>query len=717
MSYWIVPLFAAVANALLAISVANVAPRSELSRAFAFLATMFVFWNLNFFSLYFFEDYDTAEYATRVFRLGAVFLPAATFHLVASLQTRNANTWTWTLWANYFVATLLAVANLFDLSVIGLRRYEWGYYSVAGPLYGVFATFLLVNLVAALCILVHDYRTATDPRIRLQLRFWLIGAIIAIPLGCTNLLPAYGIQSYPLGSLGNTAWASLVAYAIARHRLMDIDVVVTKSASIGIATLVVIIPIFIFVIWIQRQLLGFVHQDLSFFFLIALALTSFAFPRLLSRLEPSLHASLFPAKREHRQALISFTQTITKILDSELLLRELAANLSRNLHLESVLVLLAEGHAGRMKRAYSIGGMPNDLGFMADPRFREFLSSTRGPVLLSEITDNSEKPIHQTIAQYFAENGWEVCVPLRVGKSLLGSLILGRKAGLDAYTAQDLELLEALGAEASIALDNSRLYSELRQSQDLIRRADRSSAMGVLAAGIAHEIRNPLVSIQTFFQLAPERLHDEEFATTFLETASGEVRRISQLINELLSFARSPTTEFGLTNLNEVVRGVFVLLLPEAKKHRITLIQDEPIEVPPVWGNFEQIRQVLINLIFNAIHATPPGGTISVIVRESRFDGREFGQVEVRDTGCGIVPTDIENLFDPFFTTKATGTGLGLAIAQRIIAEHQGRISVTSDYGHGSCFFVDIPIKAPNHLVALSSTEDARGEKNQPSPS
>src|SRR6185503_8430772 len=137
-----------------------------------------------------------------------------------------------------------------------------------------------------------------------------------------------------------------------------------------------------------------------------------------------------------------------------------------------------------------------------------------------------------------------------------------------------------LAAEASVALENARLYEELKRSQDIIRRADRSSALGTLAAGIAHEIRNPLVSIQTFFQLAPERLHDEEFFTSFLNMTANEVKRITNLINELLAFARSPSRALKPLNLNETVERVVTLLEPEARKHKLTIERQLSPHVP-----------------------------------------------------------------------------------------------------------------------------------------
>lgn len=692
MVYWAIPLFASISNVLLAIFVARAPTATRLTRAFIFLSVMFALWNMTFFALFFFDDYSTALLVSKFFRVGAAFMPAAALQFVFSLRKRSSRLWLLILVGNYAVASGLTVANFLDLFVSGLHRFEWGYYSVPGPAYDVFTAYLLFNVAVALGVLTFDYRSVDDARIRNQLRFWLLGAAIAIPLGCTNLLPAYGIQFYPLGNLGNTAWAAVVAYAIVRHRLMDIDLLVIKGAAFVISCLFLLFPVLVVLIWSQRILLGRIDLDFSLLIACTLLIVAIAFPRIRYRLEPGLYASIFPEKREYRRALVSFTDSIRRILVQDTLIRELASNLHRNFNLSSVVVVLIDATTSELEPAYTLGREPESLNVLRQPQLLELLRNSEGPLLTSELREFAHPRSYQEIGSEFLRNSWEVCVPLRVGNRLFGFIALGRRAGLAAFSALDLEILDALGAETSISLENARLYSELKQSQDIIRRADRSSAMGTLAAGIAHEIRNPLVSIQTFFQLAPDRLHDEEFSTTFLETAASEVRRISNLINELLAFARSPTTEFGPTDLGEVVRGAFVLLSAEARKHRLSLSSHLQPDVPAVLGNFEQLRQVLINLLFNAIQASNPGGSIVVSVRRSQYDGIGFGQLEVRDTGSGIPADNIDRLFDPFFTTKATGTGLGLSIVQRIVEEHGGRISVTSTMGTGTCFAIDIPL-------------------------
>lgn len=691
MYHAVVPLFAAVAIMGLSIVVYRSLGHTELGKVFTFLATTLVLWNLNFFVLYSVTDYDIAFNLTRLFRVGSNFMAPAIFHMGIALRRQRAPAWGKALGLAYLAACALTVANAFDLMVIGLQRYPWGYYWVSGPFYAAFALFLILDFIAAIVVMIHDYRTTDEPRTRLQLKFWLVGAALALPLGGTNFLPAYGIPFYPLGNLGSAIWAGVVAYAIVRHRLMDIHVVVTKGVAYAAVLFVLIVPTFGAMMWLQRLSFGQIHPDFSFAVLVMLLAVGMLFPRLHSRAESRIERSLFRDRHQYRSALGAFTRSIIRILDRERLIAELAVTLSDALGLDRVAVALLDP-SSRVFSVHHWKGSP-----VVTPEFAEghgFIAALRRRqevVLREEMEARADSSDCRVVADICRENGWEVCIPLTVGNKLTGFISLGRKQNMDAFYAEDLALLETLAAAASVALENARLYEELKKSQEIIHRADRLSALGTLAAGIAHEVRNPLVSIQTFFQLAPERLHDEEFFTSFLGTASGEVKRISDLINELLSFARSPHRVVGPVDLNDVADRVSKLLEPEARKHRISLTRTFSSNLPLVNADGDQVKQVLINLILNAIEATEPGGEVSVISRAVEHNKGCVSQLEIRDTGVGIPDERLEDIFTPFFTTKDAGTGLGLAIAHQIIVEHGGSITAESQPGRGTSFVINLP--------------------------
>ncbi len=259
-----------------------------------------------------------------------------------------------------------------------------------------------------------------------------------------------------------------------------------------------------------------------------------------------------------------------------------------------------------------------------------------------------------------------------------------------------------------------RREQELKQSQVILRRADRLSSLGLLTAGLAHEIRNPLVAIRTFTQLLPERYNDAEFRDGFQGLALKEVDRICGLINDLLSFARPSKPNVAPENINDVVDNIARILEAQAKEKGVVMVRDFATEVPKAWIDREQMKQVFMNLILNAIQAVDGEGSITISSREVTRRGTapigQFVQVEVRDTGVGIPDENLEHIFDPFFTSgKEEGSGLGLAVSHQIVEEHGGFVTVESKVGQGTGFFVHLPVGVPARAVAsgMAHTNEA----------
>lgn len=710
---WIVPLIAAAGNVVVGVLVLSRNRRHPLNVTFAVLAALLVLWNLNIFGFYFFDTPEAAFRWARVFRVGTLLVPAAVVTFVYVFAERRE------FWRRFIVclcvglSVFLVIANAFDLVVAEVRWFGWGYYSVGTKLYNLLTLNFIIGLVYPMVVLLSELRLSDSPRKRVQIRLWLLAGAIAIPLGLTNLLPAYGFRMYPLGNLANVVYTAIVAYGIVRYRLMDIDIVITAGVAYAAVSLAVIAPAFCLTLWLERLSFGEIHPGLSAVILLMFVVVGVLFPTLRLQAQSRIERSLFREKHEHRIALIDFTRSILTILDRDRLVRELATTLSETLNLDRIVIALLD----EAKRAFTVRyalGIP--AAAEEFPEKHELIGTlTRSPevILRDELEASAHDHEEEVAVEVCRRNGWEVCMPLTVNAKLIGFIALGRKSNLDAFFAGDLDLLGALAAEASIALENARLYEELKKSQDIIRRADRLSALGTLAAGIAHEVRNPLVSIQTFFQLAPERLHDEEFLTTFLSLTANEVTRISDLITELLSFARSPTRTLSPVNLNDAVDRVATLLEPEARKHRLTLTRTPVPGLPVVQADPDQIKQVLINLVLNAIQATQPDGSVSIITRMVEHHNTTFGQVEVRDTGVGIPKEQLDHIFNPFFTTKDKGTGLGLAIAHQIVTEHGGIITVESQEGRGTSLFIDLPACDQAGLAEESDSVAHRYERRR----
>lgn len=231
--------------------------------------------------------------------------------------------------------------------------------------------------------------------------------------------------------------------------------------------------------------------------------------------------------------------------------------------------------------------------------------------------------------------------------------------------------------------------TEVKQFQEQLRRTERLAELGTLASGMAHEIGTPMNVILGRAEYLMRRTEDETVKKG-LETIVTQVERITRIMNQLLTFARRRPSERGPLDVIRTIEETLEVLQERLRKHRIKVETDFARGMPPVYADQDQMSQVLLNLMINAIHAMPDGGTLRLSLEQA--DGTAV--VTVADTGCGIPKQDLPNIFDPFFTTKEVGkgTGLGLTVVHGIIQEHGGAITVESEPGRGTTFRVTLPL-------------------------
>ena len=217
-----------------------------------------------------------------------------------------------------------------------------------------------------------------------------------------------------------------------------------------------------------------------------------------------------------------------------------------------------------------------------------------------------------------------------------------------------------------------------------------------VSAGMAHEIRNPLVAIRTFAELAPQRLDDPEFRESFMEVAQSEVGRLEQLVSQFMTLAKPAREVRSVVDVRQLVDDVLSTVSARAEVRKVRLSSKLPQAPTALQGDELRLHQCLLNLLLNAVDAAPEGGQIELCVSERGTGGSEAGEVDLRvwNSGSYIPPEESARLFEPFYTTKSTGTGLGLAICHTIADEHGGTLSVASDENDGTAFTLTIPVQA-----------------------
>jgi signal transduction histidine kinase len=236
------------------------------------------------------------------------------------------------------------------------------------------------------------------------------------------------------------------------------------------------------------------------------------------------------------------------------------------------------------------------------------------------------------------------------------------------------------------------IFDNITDRDELERRlvqADKLSSIGLLAAGVAHEVNTPLAVISTYAQMLTKQVSGDEQKSKLLEKIAKQTFRASEIVNSLLNFSRTAPTEFVETDLNRVVRETASLVDHQFQKVGVKTHVNLAEHLPPIRGNSGKLQQVFLNLFINARDAMPGGGTLTI---RTWAEGG-FAHVEVADTGSGIPPEHLQRIYDPFFTTKGAkkGTGLGLSISYGIVQEHNGIIEVDSSLGRGTRFRLEFP--------------------------
>jgi two-component system sensor histidine kinase HydH len=276
----------------------------------------------------------------------------------------------------------------------------------------------------------------------------------------------------------------------------------------------------------------------------------------------------------------------------------------------------------------------------------------------------------------------------------LAVLLVGSQGRSDPrHIARTLAALEAARRRLESPLAAALAMGRLRALDGEVQRLDRLASLGSMASEIAHEIRNPLVSIKTFLQLLPERRDDPEFLTRFLDIATEEMRRVERLLELVVDYARpvQPDGENGAGRVSTALASVGEFVDPVARKRGVDLARDTGEALPRVCLGDDALRQVILNLALNAIQATPNGGSVRLL---AHADGAGVA-IAVRDTGPGVPSAVRQRIFEPFFTTRPGGVGgLGLAITRRLVHAAGGNIAVTDANDGGAEFRVWLPADA-----------------------
>jgi signal transduction histidine kinase len=566
-----------------------------------------------------------------------------------------------------------------------------------------------------------QYRATTKKVERKRIGYLALGGFVATTLALTDFLPTrFDIEWPAIGNVLGILYLYFLSQTLFRYRLLDINELLGKMAVLG--TLVILLSA------VYGLLLYWIGSGQKGLYLLNALVASFVililFEPVRSWLENGINRWLLRQRTELRGRIEAVRRELPGVVDVPDMVHRIITALDESRRVTDASVYLLDSDGAGFDRAGYFGGLPPErLDANAE---RVLLDRVRGGVIdkeqlsreLMEVAgaDDAEtkRPPLVALESRIAEMHAGLIFPLlgsaetEQGPWLLGLFCVHDDRTDFAFDADDIDTFRQLAIGAARVIESSQAYERVKER-------DRLAALGEMAAGLAHEIRNPLGAIKGAAQLLitadtkpvprmtdatlDQRSSAASENAELLEIIVEEANRLNNVVTRFLDYARSerPGRE-GASNvdLNTILKKTEQLLrqdLPKAPKPIELRVRLDDM-LPQVAGDPESLLQVFLNLGQNAMQAMPEGGTLEILTtrrRRSRLGYGQFAEVRFRDSGIGIPRDKLKKLFIPFYTTKQKGTGLGLAISHRIVNQHGGTIEVRSTQGSGSTFSVFLP--------------------------
>ncbi len=643
---------------------------------------------------------------------GASFISRLGGEAVVRLQTAAA------LWvapaAIFFFAELLRdhsratrrTARLVTAVSVALFLLVLSPWGADYPLRALVAIYVLATLGWVFRLLFARARAARAETDRKRLSYVLAGGLTALVLAAGELLPGVELPAV-MGHVAATFYVYFLYQSIVARRVIDMVELLGKAAVLAVLTMVLATVYVLLVWWVGSE-----HPGLWLFnTLIASFVILIAYDQVRPFIEDTTAKLMFRKGYELKQSVRRLVRALQTTIRIDEMVEQVLEALSRSGRAgEVAMYLAAEGELSFELKGFRGEPPPQALSLAQQPMLLSELRRDKRPILLEHLVERYEElPAPLTHADPTVERDLArtkeaiatmrdlhatVILPMLAEERMVGIVTLGSEHA-EAYSTEEIAALLSVADAGAIVIENSQEYEQLRER-------DRLVAVGEVAAGIAHEIRNPLGAIKGAAQcIEPATLPREaqEFLTVIVE----EVDRLNGVLSQLLEYARPYRGNPMPTDVNDVVVATLRLFGHDTVPASVRIHEDLAPGLPKVSVDPEQLKQVLLNLLLNAIQAMPQGGVLTLTSGlsaprpdELRHQGElpdtpQMVVLRVRDTGTGIKTEDLPRIFMPFFTTKPHGTGLGLAIAHRIVKNAGGHLEVWSRVGQGTTFTLRFP--------------------------
>lgn len=567
----------------------------------------------------------------------------------------------------YGIAFLFIPLTQHHLYLIGVKQFFFGYFALSGPLFYIFGFFSSVSILLSIYLFIKSLREERVAIKKTRIKYILFSFGLAAIITHFDIVTMMGHEMYPLGNFAFIPM-SLLGYAIFRHDVMEWTIFLNKG-MVFFVLFFMSVGFFLGVTAILRHILGkdfdgdliSIISMISTFFLIYIS-SQKVYVAITNLLQQE-----FLRNRKALRALSSEILTLLKISDIK---AKVTGELSNIFGLEKCEI-------------------------KAVPR----IDNNEGPRVLNE-------------QDSYWKEGFRLSISVP-SKSNPSRLLLGEKRTVNLYTTEETELLIMLAHNVALAFDNADAYTKLQEfslsleqlvderTKALIQ-SESLAAVGRLAAGVAHELNNPLASVMSTIEYQIDHIKDNEQLRDDLEFSLQELRRVSDIVKSLLDASRQKEETKELVDIHTPIEDALKVLSNQYKNKRITIIRNFRAGYSLVRGNTPRLCQVFINLLKNAIDAIgEKKGHITIETTNESLptDGNSPAIINnmvvcrIIDDGEGMNKKDLQNIFKPFFTTKpqGKGIGLGLFIVHEIVKDHKGSIQVESNPESGTVFTLTFP--------------------------
>ena len=646
---------------------------------------------------------EMAIFWDRFIYIGVVFIPIFLYHF--SIVYCNIKTQNKIIILGYLLSFIFLILSRTDYFVTDLFEYKWGVHTKARFFHHIFLVYFVSYVHLWFYNVYQYYRKITSSLARQQTKYVFIAFLLLFTIGPVAYIPAYGIGIYPFAYISGLIFTIILAYAILKYRLMDIRVAVKRSTVFSGLVITITAAYALAAFLLSWVIFGGVYTFRTQIIvgLIVAFLIAIGFRPLYDWLRRTTDAFLFKGEYRPQELMADISDVLSRTLDLDIVINTLRKQISQALRISKMEVVVVLGNIKSLEKIVTHFKKQKEVLVLEELKRKqaEKVKFDKSFLLIKELEKLKTALV----------------VPLFLKEKLVGLFLLDAKKSGDMFTDEDIKTLEAIASQAAIAIENARLYEEMkdfsktlqkevnRQTQSLrdanIRLEQLDKAKSEFISLASHQLRTPLSIIKGYISMILEGTWGEtnQKQKEHLEKVYLSNERLIKLVEDLLTVSRieSGRLEFdlqplALDNLTENIVKEFSQLVAKKGLYLKYIKPKKPL--PKVKADPLKIRQVIQNLIDNALYYTKKGGaTVSLKIEKNKV------VFSIQDTGIGISSEEQVTLFEKFSRGKGVtrmhteGTGLGLYLAAKLIQAHQGKIWVESKgKGKGSTFCFELPM-------------------------